>query len=118
MDLGMDLLFIHPRNHPIVVISVKSRLKITDGIGYQYQLPITNKYQFFLKLVPYTNYQYQFSLSNSYQYQLPIVLELVLLVVINTQQGVSSGHPDPPPSPPGYAWVPEIYPACKPGLVG
>ena len=46
------------------------------GIGYQYQLPVS-----------------VFS-----QYQLPIVLELVLLVVINTQQGVSSGHPDPPTS--------------------
>ena len=44
-----------------------------------------------------TNYQYQVS-----QYQLPIVLELVLLVVINTQQGVSGGHPDPPPSLAGH----------------
>ena len=47
------------------------------GIGYQYQLPITNFYQYFLELVTNTNYQYQFLSTTNYQYQYQFIKELV-----------------------------------------
>ena len=75
-----------------------------------------------MKLVTNTNYQYQFSLSTNYQYQLPIVMELVLLVVINTQQGVFGGHTDPPPSlvvnfvTKGLGFLPKFWEVLDPPL--
>ena len=47
------------------------------GIGNQYQLPITNFYQYFLELVTNTNFHYQFLSTTNYQYQYQFIKELV-----------------------------------------